>query len=195
MRPLVYPSIALLLLGAGASQLAGKDKHKQITATPQDSISVESQLTVPGGPVTRFVATQHYDRPYVYVEHGPGQPVTLLDVSKPQKPVIVSQLDSSLVSSAGTMNLVAVAGTAALSSSVPAETAKISSQTIRLMDFSDPKNPKVTRQFEGVTAVETLAGGTILLANPEGVWILSRHLADDPEAQERYARKVIYGEN
>jgi hypothetical protein len=63
------------------------------------------------------------------------------------------------------------------------------------MDLSDPASPKVTRQFDGVTAVEKLSSGLILLANQEGVWVLSQHLADDPKMGERYARKVIYGES
>lgn len=182
-------SLALLMLAGASDPLCGKEKSKKTSV--QDQISVDGHLVVPGGPVTRFVATHHYDRSYVYAEHGIGQPVTLLDISKPDKPFIVSQLEMS----AGTSNLVAVAGTAALSSDLPTEAAKVASQTIRLMDYSDPKNPKITRQFDGVTAVEKLAGGLILLANAEGVWILSQHLADDPAVQERYARKVIYGEN
>jgi hypothetical protein len=34
-----------------------------------------------------------------------------------------------------------------------------------------------------------------MLANGDGVWIVSQHLADDPEEDTRYARKVIYGES
>jgi hypothetical protein len=59
------------------------------------------------------------------------------------------------------------------------------------MDFSDPAHPKVTRQFDGVTAVER-THGLILLANPEGIWILSEHLAEDPEVEAEYARRVVY---
>jgi hypothetical protein len=59
------------------------------------------------------------------------------------------------------------------------------------MDFSDPAHPKVTRQFDGVTAIEK-SGGLILLANPEGIWILSQHLAEDPAVEAAYAHQVIY---
>jgi len=183
--------MTFLVLATIPCHLAAKDKHKQKAPIPQDQISVDAHIAIPGGPVVRFAATQHYDRSYVYAERGPGQPVTLLDISHRAKPVIVSQLDSL----PGASNLVAVAGTAALSSTAAGDTASVPSQTIRLMDFSDPKNPKVTQQFDGVTAVEKLPGGVILLANSDGVWILSQHLAEDPEAQERYARKILYGEN
>ena len=191
MRIFLYRSTAIIVAAAGVCQLAAKDKPKPKGASSQDQIVVSSHLSVSGGPILRFVATQHYDRSYVYAERGSGQPVTLIDVTRPAQPVIVSQLDAA----SGTTNLVAVAGTAALSSDTPAEAAKAPAQTIRLMDFSDPASPKVTRQFDGVTAVERLSNGLILLANSEGVWVLSQHLAEDPKAEERYARQVIYGDS
>lgn len=192
-----HPAVTIIILAAGIGELAAKDKPKQPKATPQDQISVSGHIVVSGGPILRFIATQHYDRSYVYAERAPGQPITILDVTKPNQPVIVSQFDAS----SGATNLVAVAGTAALSGTAvtpvnsSADTAKPSVQTIRLMDLSDPASPKVTRQFDGVTAVEKLSAGLILLADPEGVWVLSQHLADDPKMDERYARKVIYGES
>jgi hypothetical protein len=197
MRTSLYKSTAIVAVAVGACQLAAvcqlaaKDKPKQKDASSQDQIVVNGHISVSGGPIVRFVATQHYDRSYVYAERGAGQPVTLLDVTKASQPAIVSQLDAS----SGTTNLVAVAGTAAVSTDIPAEAAKAPAQTIRLMDFSDPANPKVTRQFDGVTAVERLSNGMILLANSEGVWVLTQHFAQDPKAEERYARQVIYGDS
>ncbi len=191
MRLYLYRSTAVLILvAAGGHQLIAKDKHKSDPA--QDQITVEAHLAVPGAPITQFAATRHYSRAYVYAERGPGQPVTLLDVTNPAKPKILSQVASS--PSIATGNLMAVTGTAALSTSA-GEPAQPSTQTIRLMDFSDPANPKVTQQFDGVTAVDKLPNGLIMLANADGVWILSQHLADDPADDARYVRKVIYGES
>jgi hypothetical protein len=193
MRPNLYRSTAVLLLvAAGGHQLAAKDKHKRNTDAARDEITVEAHIPVPGAPITQFTATRHYSRAYVYAERGAGQPVTLLDVTNPARPQILSQVPASSDVVAG--KLVAVAGTAALSTSA-GEVTKPSAQTIRLMDFSDPSNPKVTQQFDGVTAVEKLSNGLIMLANGDGVWILSQHLANDPEEDARYARKVIYGES
>jgi hypothetical protein len=62
------------------------------------------------------------------------------------------------------------------------------------MDFSDPAHPKVTKQFDGVTAIEKI-GNIILLANGDGIWVLSQRLAEDPAVDKRYANKVIYGES
>ena len=69
-------------------------------------------------------------------------------------------------------------------------------QTIQILDLSNPASPKVTRRFEGVTAMKKMPSrGVILLANGEGIWILSEHIAEDPAVEQRYARKVVYGES
>lgn len=170
--------------------LTAKDKKKDKTDAAQDQIKVEAHIAVPGGPITQFAATTHYNRSYVYAERGPGQPVTLLDVTNPAQPKILSEVASS--SGAVTGNLVAAAGTAALSTSAGTPTSP-ATQTLRLMDFSDSANPKVTQQFDGVTAVQRLSNGLIMLANADGVWILSQHLAPDPAEEECYAHYVIYG--
>jgi hypothetical protein len=184
---LFFNQSAILLLLATGSTLAAKDKHTKAPAPP-DQISVDAHIAASGGPILRFVETRHYDRTYVYAERAAGQPVTLIDVTNTAHPVVLSEV-------AGNTNLLAVAGTAALSSSGPALSAATAPQTIRVMDLSDPANPKVTRQFDGVTAVEKLAGGIILLANAEGIWVLTQHLAENPAENERYWRKVVYGDS
>jgi hypothetical protein len=197
MRPSKYHAIALLLIAMTAQRLPAKDKQKKTKTVDQDQISVAAHIAVTGAPILRFMATNHYGRSYVYAERGPGQPITLLDITNPGQPTVVSQLESGQLPSdpASAMNLVAVAGTAAISTSASSDVAKASAQTIRLLDFSDPANPKVTRQFEAVTAVERMSSTVTLLANSEGIWVLTNHLAENPADLERYARKVIYGDS
>jgi hypothetical protein len=180
----------LIVAAVSGGGLHAKDKQTEAqTAKPQDQIEIESHIAVAAGPITRFIATRHYDRTYVYALRQAG-PVTLIDVTDRRRPRILSE--ASLPTPAS--NLLAVAGTAALAgdASTPAPPAV---QTIRLMDFSDPAQPRITKQFEGVTAMESVAGGVMLLANADGIWILSQHLAEDPAVDERYAKKIVYGES
>jgi len=178
----------VLTMTAVTGELAAKDKHPKAAKTqPQDQIVIEAHIAVGDGPVTRFVATRHYDHPYVYAERGAGKPVTLIDVANPDHPEVLSNVNWPGPSG----NLLAVAGTAALASDAPGEKTP-AAQTIRLMDFSDPSNPKVTKQFDGVTAVEKISGGIILLANADGIWILSQHFAQDPAVEKTYAHTVVY---
>jgi hypothetical protein len=174
----------LIAIAVSAGEVEAKKKDQKPAAdSPHDQIVIDAHLPFTGGPITRFVVTEHYNHAYIYAEREPGKPVTLIDATKPGQPVVLSELTSG--------SLVAVAGTAALETdSTPAAQAP-KPQTIRIMDFSDPAHPKVTRQFDGVTAVER-SRGLILLANSEGIWILSEHLAEDPAVEAEYARRIVY---
>ncbi len=191
MKTLNTKLTAILAVAAiGGGELAAKEKHKKPeSAAPRDQIAIEAHIALGDGVVRRFVATRHYDRSYVYAEREAGKPVTLIDITNAGHPKVLS--NTSFPASSG--SLLDVAGTAALvTDTVNAKAAP--AQTIRLMDFSDPANPKVTKEFDGVTAIEKI-GAVILLANGDGIWILSQHLAEDPAAEKRYANKIIYGES
>lgn len=191
MRTSTFYAVALFTAAAVSShQLNAREKTKKTDSSQQDQIVVEAHITVGGGPITGFMATHHYSRSYVYAEREAGKPVTLIDVTNIKQPQVLSE------SAWG--NLLAVAGTAALASDAAASTPEVqkaAARTIRIMDFSDPANPKITMQFDGVTAMEKIAGGAILLANADGIWILSQHLAEDPAVEKRYANKIVYGES
>ncbi len=66
-------------------------------------------------------------------------------------------------------------------------------QTIRIMDFSDPRNPKVARKFTGVTAMmRDDRHGLVYLADANGIWILQQKLATDPAVQKAYLDYIFY---
>jgi len=172
---------------------AGQAKTKKVKAAakePQDEIQVVGHLPLTGGPVTRFLVTQHYNSTYVYAEHDAGSSVTLIDVTKMTQPVVLA--DMAYPVRGGTNSLFAVAGTAALVSEEQGKSAPPSlPQTIRIMDFSDPQHPKIAREFAGVTAV-SMDHGLIFLANLEGLWILRKSLAQDPDEEKAYAHQILY---
>ncbi len=173
-----------------ASGINAKNKKPSAPAA-KDEIEVVGHIPLMDGPVTRFLTTQHFISYYLYAEHGTGGKVTLIDVSKTGQPLILG--DVSYASGNGTDSLTAVAGTAALVTSVPSAAAPLLPQAIRIMDFSDPQNPKIAREFTGVTAMSRDDRGLTFLANSEGIWILRQHLAEDPELDKAYANYVLYG--
>jgi len=171
--------------------LEAKNK-KPKPAAPQDTIEVVGHIPLTDGPVTRFLATQHYSSHYLYAEHAGGS-VTLLDVTKIAAPVVLSNVAYN--SGQGSASLSVVAGTAALveTSTSTNVAPQNPAQTLRIMDFSDPSNPKVAREFTGVTAMSRDdRRGLIFVANAEGIWILQQHLAEDPEVEKEYERYVTY---
>jgi hypothetical protein len=112
-------------------------------------------------------------------------------VSKTAEPVVLADIPSA--PNGASANLFAVAGTAALTSDQTANVLVMPSKTIRIMDFSDPKQPKVSREFSGVTAMSRDdRRGLIFLSNADGIWILHQSLAQDPEVEKEYGRHVLY---
>ncbi|MES1257148.1 MAG: hypothetical protein ABUS51_01915 [Acidobacteriota bacterium] len=174
--------------------LQAKRKNQRSGSDPrQDEILVEAHIAEIQGPITRFVAIRRYDHSYIYAERGPGRGTTRIDVPDSDQPPVLTEIPYRSGSVADTV--LAGADTAVVVVRDPSAVAP-QAQTIRLMDFSDPDRPRITRQFEGVTAMEQLPDrGLIVLANAEGVWLLRKHLAQDPESEKRYARKVVYGES
>ena len=158
---------------------------------PNDEIQVIGHIPLTDGSVGRFLATQHYSSYYLYAESDAGKGVTLIDVTNASRPAVLATVPYS---SGGSGSLAAVAGTAALVTSAPAAPASAAApQTIRIMDFSDPRNPRVAREFTGVTAMSRDdRRGLIFVANTEGIWILQQRLAQDPEVEKAYANYVLY---
>jgi hypothetical protein len=115
--------------------------------------------------------------------------VTLIDTTKANHPAVLAEV---AYPTTGSDSLVVVSGTAALVTSGRAPPPPVP-QTIRILDFSDSRNPKVAREFTGVTAINRDdRRGLIFLANADGVWILHQSRADDPEVEKAYAHHVIY---
>jgi hypothetical protein len=180
--------LAGLILAPGANA-----KDKKPKADAKDEIEVVGHIPLTGGPVKRFLATQHYSSYYLYAEHENGGNLTLMDITKTNRAAVLADVAS--LPNGASSNLTAVAGTAALVSSEPVASASAQApQTIRIMDFSDPQNPKVAREFTGVTAMSRDdQRGLIFVANADGIWILQQHFALDPEVQRAYEDYVIYG--
>jgi hypothetical protein len=196
MAPWKWASIvaAVASMAIGAAPAFAKSKHSsQSPISGNDQITIESHVSLTDGPVIRFVTTERNGRSYVYAERGAGHGITVIDVTQPEHPKVMGE-----VSGAQAGNLVSVAGTAALANSSPmaTQTTAPAPQTIQILDLSNPANPKVERRFDGVTAMEKMPSHRlILLANGEGIWILSEHIAEDPAVEQQYARKVVYGES
>jgi len=181
-------TITLITAALPGHLMYGKDKHGKTPAPPQDQIVVNAHIAVPQSAITGFEFTRHYNRRYVYAQRT-GEPPILIDITRLDAPKVLSTL--SVSGDSGSQNLLAVAGTAVVASDAAPLADPPKSRTIRIIDYSDVAHPKVTNEFKDVTAISN-QNGLILLANPEGIWILSQKLAEDPEEEAEYARRVVY---
>jgi len=119
------------------------------------------------------------DKHYLYVQKASKQGFTVVDVTKPSIPTLVSRSAPSNDATAGSLEIVSPdVGIAA----VPDKSAKgvihssdNPTETVKVLDLSDPAHPKVIHTFTGVTStLQDPSRGLIYLANHEGLWIL-RH--------------------
>jgi hypothetical protein len=116
------------------------------------------------------------EKHYLYIQQSTKQGFMIVDVTKPEKPSLLKRTAESNQSTAGNLQMVspdvAIAEapektpTTLTSNSHPTE-------TVRVLDLSDPRNPKTLETFNKVTSILPDGGhGLIFLTNNEGLWIL-----------------------
>lgn len=155
---------------------------------PAQSATVISHLQIPGPAVNQMFVQQEGNKEYLYIQQASKQAYTIIDVTKPDRPNITNRVVLPNKGSGATLQMVggglALAEAPDSSSAgarhelVPArpqaaaETSR-PTESVRVLDLSDPKNPRTLQTFEGVTSV--LADDTrklIYITNGDGLWIL-----------------------
>src|SRR5580693_9373246 len=138
--------------------------------------TVIAHLPLPQATGTQMLLQRENGKNYLYVQQASKQGFMVVDVSKPEKPNLLKRTAQPNQATAGNLEMVtpqvAIAEapdkkpTTLTSSSHPTE-------TVRVLDLSDPRNPKTIREFNGVTSLLPDGGhGLIYLTNDEGLWIL-----------------------
>jgi hypothetical protein len=181
----------ILCFSLSSMSLLAKGKHpKSAPPPPQDQIQVAAHIPLTGDRIVRFLTTQHYRRNYLYAEHASGKTVTLIDITKIDRPAMLSEIQypeglaDDLVAVTGNAALVAAGNTRMEPQSTP--------QAFRILSFADPLHPTVQQQFDGVTAIaRDERRGLIFLANADGVWILQQRFAMDPEDVKEWEHMML----
>jgi hypothetical protein len=164
-----------ILLGSLLIALA--NASNQPAAKPTDvPATVIAHLSLPQATGSQMLLQRDNAKQYLYVQQAAKQGFMIVDVSKPEKPSLLKRTAESNQATAGNLQMVspdvAIAEapertpTTLTSSSHPTE-------TVRVLDLSDPRNPKTLETFNKVTSVLPDGGhGLIFLTNNEGLWIL-----------------------
>lgn len=180
--PFSFLSGALLL---AAPILAAKGGE---TTPGSDHIDVIAHFSLSGGPVVQLSSGVHWRRNYLYLSHGSGNPVTILDVTDPTTPKPSGTLDLPKQQADG--NVSAAVGSAVLVSS---STAAPVPQTVTILSFADAEHPQVVQQFSQVTSMlKDPSRGLIYLTNPQGLWVLRLDPATDLQLQKDYDHYLRY---
>jgi hypothetical protein len=166
---LAFSLVLLLTLPAAATEPAAP-KPTDVPAT------VIAHLSLPQATGSQMLLQREDAKQYLYVQQATKQGFMIVDVSKPERPSLLKRTAESNQSTAGNLEMVspdvAIAEapektpTTLTSSTRPTE-------TVRVLDLSDPRNPKTLVTFDKVTSLLPDGGhGLIYLTNNEGLWIL-----------------------
>ena len=164
--------VSLLPVLAGAALSA-----EQPVAKPTDvPATVIAHLPLPQATGNQMLLQKENAKQYLYVQQAGKQGFMVVDVTKPEKPSLLKRTAESNQATSGNLEMVspnvAIAEapektpTTLTSSSHPTE-------TVRVLDLSDPRNPKTLETFNKVTSIlPDGSHGLIYLTNDEGLWIL-----------------------
>jgi hypothetical protein len=164
--------VTLVFLVAGVAP-AKDEPPKKPTDVPA---TVIAHLLLPQATGNQMLLQRENGKNYLYVQQASKQGFMVVDVSKPEKPNLIKRTTQPNQATAG--NLEMVSPDVAIAEAPEKNPTTLSSsnhptETIRILDLADPRNPKTLQEFSGVTSLLPDGGhGLIYLTNNEGLWIL-----------------------
>jgi hypothetical protein len=176
IRRAALPSGITLLavfVALAALSSAKDESPKKATDLPA---TVIAHLPLPQATGTQMLLQREDGKNYLYVQQSSKQGFMIVDVSKPDRPTLLKRTAEASQATAG--NLEMVSPDVGIAESPDKKPTTITSsnhptETVRVLDLSDPHNPKTLQEFSGVTSFLPDGGhGLIYLTNNEGLWIL-----------------------
>jgi hypothetical protein len=173
LRDLGSRFLFLLALLALVPLATAKDQTPKPTDVPA---TVIAHLPLPQSTGSQMLLQKENGKNYLYVQQASKQGFMVVDVTKPDKPNLLKRTAESNQATAG--NLEMVTPDVAISAAPEKTPSTLTSsnhptETIRILDLTDPHNPKTLQEFNGVTSMLPDGGhGLIYLTNNEGLWVL-----------------------
>lgn len=150
-----------------------KDQPPKPTDVPA---TVIAHLPLPQATGSQMLLQKENGKEYLYVQQASKLGFMVVDVSKPEKPNLLKQTAQTSQATAGNLAMVSPDVAIAEMPEKKPDTITSSSrptETVRVLDLTDPRNPKTLQEFNGVTSLLPDGNhGLIYLANNEGLWIL-----------------------
>lgn len=165
-------SLALLAwLAMMALPAFAKEKEAKPANVPA---TVVAHTALPSDPGNQMTLKKKGRKQYLYIQQAARQGFMIVDVSKPNDPSVLKETASAAQATAGNLEMVGPDVALSESSGKSADSVRSVSrpaETVKVLDMSDPANPKTIQTFNGVTGILTDTGH-IYLTNNEGLWIL-----------------------
>jgi hypothetical protein len=162
-------SLLLSPLLAGTSEQPAS-KPTDVPAT------VIAHLPLPQATGSQMLLQKENGKQYLYVQQAAKQGYMVVDVTKPEKPSLLKRTAESNQATSGNIEMVSPDVAIAEAPEKTPTTLTNSNrptETVRVLDLSDPRNPKTLETFTKVTSLLPDGGhGLVYLTNNEGLWIL-----------------------
>src|ERR1700693_101122 len=134
----------------------------------KEKITLVAHLPLPGSAVRQIFLQTENGKRYLYLQQNVN--FTVVDVTDAKNPRIVER-----VATVGKLTDVG-AGLAIAVQSDQSGQGSVPTQTIGLVDLSDPKNPHTVKKFDGVSSVFSEDGRQLIyITNGEGLWVVKHY--------------------
>jgi hypothetical protein len=150
----------------------------------QEQVKVAGHLDLQRMPVKQILRQQRGEKGYLFLRRADENAFAIVGVTNAAKPALLDRNalpeptggNISLPPSGSALAIAFVpdrrSGSTAAASGPGA--ANLPTETVRLIDLSDPRHPNTVRTFEGVTSVAIDdSRKLVFLANNAGLWIVS----------------------
>lgn len=165
--------MSLALFAAPALSVAGDTPAPKPADLPA---TVIAHLPLPQATGSQMLLQKEKGKQYLYVQQATKQGFMVIDVSRPEEPSLLKPIAESNRATSG--NLEMVSPNVAIAEAPEKTPTTITSsnhpsETVRVLDLSDPANPKTLETFNKVTSLlPDSSHGLIYLTNNEGLWVL-----------------------
>lgn len=137
---------------------------------------VVAHLPLPQATGSQMLLQREDKKEYLYVQQASKQGFMIVDVSKPEQPNLLKRTAQQNQSTSGNLQMVSPDVAIAEAPEKTPTTLTNSNhptETVRLLDLSNPANPKTMETFTKVTSLlPDGAHGLIYLTNDQGLWVL-----------------------
>lgn len=183
-------SVISLCISPGYASSKEKKERKKQPQTKAVGIYLIGHLPLPETTVNRITAASDPSRQVLQLTDSVHGTLTVVDVAQPARPKLLGQ--SKLPAELAHANVQVRMGDAALlTMSQNDSPAHADPQSLTLVSFADPSNPKTLQTFEGVTAVwSDRERELVYLSNADGLWILEVYSAADKRAEEQFDEMI-----
>jgi len=137
--------------------------------------TVIAHLPLPQATGSQMLLQKENSKQYLYIQQAAKQGFIIVEVSNPERPSLLKRTAESNQATTGNLQIMSpdVAIAEAPEKTPTTLTSSHTTETVRVLDLSDPADPKTLETFNKVTSL--LADGhhgLIYLTNNEGLWVL-----------------------